>query len=84
MSLVDGGKLTCQICGFQIFQKTHLNLHKEAIHGGRHFQCSEYEYLATWKHELVRHDKSVHMGQKFKCTEFEYQATLKSNLCKAP
>ena len=57
-----GAKHTCQLCGYQTLQKTHLNLHEKAVHDGKKFQCPECEFQAMWKSSLVRHHKLVHMG----------------------
>ena len=75
MSSARGGKHNCQLCGFQTNLKTHLLLHKLAVHEGKQFQCLECQYQASYKSELITHQKSAHMGQKIKCPECEYQAS---------
>ena len=67
-----GAKHTCQLCGYQTSQKTHLKLMVK--------ECPECEYQASKKSHLVNHHKSVHMGQTFQCPECEHQATQKGNL----
>ena len=70
-----GEKHTCQLCGYQTLNKTHLKLHEQAVHDGKRFECQECEYQATEKSNLVSHHKSVHMGQKFQCPDCEHTQT---------
>ena len=70
-------KYTCQICGYQARQKTHLNLHSQVAHGGSKYQCQECEYNTTQKSSFVSHQNSVHMGIKFQCSECEYESSWK-------
>ena len=62
LSTATGAKHTCQLCGYQTLQKTHLKLHSQAAHQGRRFQCSECEYQATKKSSIDSHNTSVHIG----------------------
>jgi KRAB domain-containing zinc finger protein len=62
VTLANGEKHTCQLCGYQTLKKTHMKLHEQADHDGKKFQCPECEYQATQKNIVVRHQKSVHMG----------------------
>ena len=65
-------KYTCQICGYQASQKTHLKLHSQAAHEGRTFQCTEQ------KSNLMTHQKSELMGKKFLCPDCDYESGYKS------
>ena len=58
LSSASGVKHTCQLCGYQTLQKTHLKLHSQATHGGRRFQCAACEYQATKKSNMDSHRKS--------------------------
>ena len=45
----NSGKYTCQICGYQTLEKTHIEMHKQAVHDGEKFQCPECDTQATQK-----------------------------------
>ena len=77
ISLANGGKYNCQLCGYQALQKSHLKLHEKSVHDGRKLQCPEYQ--AKEEGSLNKHQKAVDLGRKFKYPECEYQATWKYN-----
>ena len=59
------GEHIFQLCVYQALHKTHLNLHEQAVHDRKRFQCPECEHTTIQKSSLIIHQKSVHMGQKF-------------------
>ena len=74
---VNGGKYTCQICGYQSLQKTHLEMHKQEVHDGKNFQCPECDYEVTQNGNLVNHHEPIHMGLKFQCLKCEHNFSSK-------
>ena len=51
----NGGKHTCQLCGYQTLKKTHLKLHAWKVHNEKPFHCPECDYQATKKCNVVIH-----------------------------
>ena len=66
LSSANTAKYTCQLCGYQTFQKRNLTHHEQVVHEGGKFECPECDYQANQKGHLVTHWKSMHMGQKLK------------------
>ena len=75
----EGGKYSCNICGFQTTTKNKLRTHQKA-HNGIMYKCNVCDKEFTQKGHLKRHKESVHEGVKYKCNECDYQATQRGNL----
>ena len=74
-----GGKHTCELCGYQTLKKTHLRLHKQAVHDGGELQCPGCDHQFCSKGALANHHKSINLGQIFQYLECEHQATQTSS-----
>ena len=47
------------------------------------FPCTQCDYKAKEKGNLLKHIKSIHEGVKFPCTQCDYKATQKGHLLDA-
>ena len=47
---------------------------------GQQFECTDCEFQATNKRNLVAHQKSVHVGRTLQCPDCDFQTASKESL----
>ena len=54
--------------------------HKQSVHDGKRYNCTECEYVGKRSDDLKRHSQSQHEGFKYVCPECNYVVTTPSGL----